>query len=384
MTNKDRHTLLAQVAAYTAERVSHYQDARHVMENIGTIAAGPVEDLAYHTSDDLWESGVRVPAGTERQVGSAEGYISYLREIGGAAGESVRVRADILRNYERFAPVIAELKAHANPAADTDSGRLGRGSNSSVYKIEVGGKSYAVRLQRSAGEGAASAVDGHLAAEVLRRSLPEKTRAHLEHIVAASYEDGVTIAEAIEAKGINKLTPEEVAAIPDSHIADFVDTLIVASKNGLEIDPKPSNFLYNPDTGFVLIDQMSAKVAHKMSEDQTPESVIKGVTKALSSIGFFGSDPKPLVTTEDYARDLSYYSADLLLLQRYRSAVAQQFSGEPLGEVLDYIDNEINRIHEYVKQYADPKWVADEIARHEERKKRISQPGYGEDDPDWV
>lgn len=373
---KSPETIKAQVAAFAAERVKNYTDSGHVIDNLESIAQGDTNDVTrvtdsaeYHTDED--GKSVRVPEGTERTVATKADYVDFLRSVGGSKYEAVRGRAEMLKAYSELAPTIERLKNElANPATrDKNPAFIGRGSNAMVFKINQDGKDYAVRVPRGKATNP-SVIDSHLAGAVLGKGVP-----HLEQIVAASYEDGVTVAEMMPGKEVGNMTLDDIQKITDTQLSGLVDTLIAVSDRGIEIDPKPSNIFYDPESGFGIVDYHSSKVVSKNSADQDLGKIVGWMSTPIDNAGFYGKKYNPEKKADDYARDLEFHKANLDVLRRYRTVVNGKLEGEVRQKALEDIDAKITYGQSNVENYSNPQWVAEAVARDAEyARQRAEQP----------
>jgi hypothetical protein len=366
---KSPELIQAQIATFAAER---YQDSGHIFNNLGSLAVEGVGDVArvttsaeYHKAED-GSNSLRVPEGSERTVATGAEYTDFLRSVGGSRYEAIKGRADMLEAYSRFEPIIGQLRTElADPAARKQHPNfLGNGSNATVFSVEEGDKKYAVRVPNGGGISPA-AIDSHLAGAVLGNGVP-----HLEQIVAASYKDGVTVAEVMPGKEVGGLTVDDISKISDEQLGTLVDTLAEVSKRGIEIDPKPSNIFYDPEAGYGIVDYHSSKVAGKSSTDQEFGTIVGWMATAIDNTGFYGQPYKSEKTTEDFAHDLEFKRANLGVLERYRSVVETKLSGEEQQTALAEIDKHIASSNEAIDNYSNPQWVAESIAQDQEWKRQ--------------
>ncbi|MBA3724732.1 MAG: hypothetical protein H0W89_07690 [Candidatus Levybacteria bacterium] len=393
----------AQVAAFTAETVGDDYDKDHIFNNIGDIASGRLVDVKrvtnsheYHTDENGTQ--IKVPEGTERTAATAEEYLKFLRSVDGSKYEPIQGRADILRAYSHFEPTIARLKdeldrvaalskdpafVHADvPADDFVQGFsgfeiLGRGSSAHVFKITEDDKNYAVRVLRDPSKGAET-IDRYVGGTVLVKGV-----SHFEQIVAASYKDGVTIAEIPPGKEVGGLTVEETYNVSDEQLGELVDTLIIARERGIGVDPKPSNFFYDPEDGYTIIDIDSDK---ERGKDHIPEglgSVVGQVADMIANRGFYTGD-NSFKSTTDFANDLPFVKAQLNVLKRYKAVVERKLDGDELQAALKKIDRDIVTEQTCVDNYSDPQWVAHTIAQGEEWMRPKADPEGWTDDDNFV
>lgn len=373
-TRKPPEVIQAQLATFAAEHVEDYYDSGHIFKNLGNIAAGKAGDISRITeryeyrTDENGES-MRVPEGTELKVATTDEYTNFLRSVGGSRYEAIQLRADMLKNYEHFEPTVTKLKSElADPTTRKQHPSfLGNGSNAMAFSIMEGDKSYAVRVPVGI-EANPQAIDSHLGGAVLGKGIP-----HLEQIVAASYEDGVTVAEVMPGKEVGQLSAQEIKAISDKQLGELVDTLVAVSERGIEIDPKPSNFFYDPKEGFGIVDYHSSKVAGKQSADQNLGTIVGWMTTPISNMGSYGKPYVAVKTTSDYAQDLEFGTATLGVLKRYRAVVVQKLSSKDQEVALVQIDKKIQSSQEYFENLSNPTWVAERVAQDQEHERQRAE-----------
>ena len=362
-TPKSSELIQAQVATFAAEGVKDPHDSWHILNNLGDIALGRSGGVTSVTTSAEHHEGKN----GDLSVGE---YTAFLRTVGGSQYESIQVRAGMLSNYNGFEPSITILEGElSNPATREEHPNfLGTGSNSMVFSIAVGGKAYAVRVPHGRDSNPA-AIDSHLAGAVLGKGVP-----HLEQIVAASYKDGVTVAEMMPGKEVGNLTIDEAQAVTNEQLGVLVDTLIAVSKRGIEIDSKPSNIFYDPKEGYGIVDYHSSKVAGKISADQDLGTIVGRMAVVIDNSGFYG---KPYISersAEDYANNLKFKRANLGTLERYRNVVEAKLDGESLTKALNVIDKRIATGKEAVLYYSNPDWVSEQIAQGRERERQRKEP----------
>lgn len=364
---KTPEEIQAQIATFAAEQVENKGDRRHVFKNIVDLATRGSEDMTRITEAGGEYEGQEVitPAGIERTI-AAKDYTEFLRSVGGSKYEAIRGRAEILGAYKDFAPAVSELKEslRAHPAPKEHAAFLGNGSNARVFFIEKEGKKYAVRIPNREEGISPDDVDHHLAAAFLSKGVP-----HLEQIVAASYEDGVTVAEIMPGKEMGKLGLEDIRVMTDGQLAELVDTLTAAHKRGIHIDPKPSNFFYDRKAGFGIVDLASSKIA-RPSKDQVLAEIIGWAAVSIQNATTYGRPLKEMLTTEEFAQDLEISKAILHVLSHYKDVVGRNLEGADSVIALKSIDVRIQERQRRIDNYSDSDWVAGEISKAEEQRKK--------------
>lgn len=372
ITPKSPELIQAQIATFAAERVENYRDSEHIFNNLGNLALSEAGDVTRVTASDEYHkdedgnNSLLIPEGTERTIATSAEYTDFLRSVGGSRYEAIQGRAEMLKEYGRFEPSIATLRVKlADPATRKQHPNfLGNGSNAMVFSINEGDKTYAVRVPNGKGISPAT-IDSHLAGAVLGKGIP-----HLEQIVAASYKDGVTVAEVMPGREVGHLTVDEIRDVTDEQLRELVSTLASVSEHGIEIDPKPSNIFYDPKEGYGIVDYHSSKVAGKSSADQDFGTIVGWMATGIDGAGFYGKPYSSDKTTEDYAYDLELKKANLGVMKRYRSVVEQKLTGEAQETALKQVDEKLQTAQEEVDDYSNPDWVAERIAQDQERKRQ--------------
>lgn len=364
-TPKPKELIQAQLATFAAEHVPVPQDKGHIFNNIDALSEGAATDITRTTKDVEYHPGkdgifnMRVPEGTIHTVATQQDYANFIRSVGGSRYESIEGRASLLNAYEHFKPIVSKLRAELS---DDDTLRkkhttfLGTGSNAMAFQIEDEGTMYVVRIPRGKNV-KPGVIDSHLAGAVLGKDV-----SHLEQIVAASYEDGVTIAEVMPGKEVGQLTVDEIKSVTNEQLSMLVDTLITAHDRGIEIDPKPSNIFYDPQEGYGIVDYHSSKYIGRSPKIQELSEVVGWLATDIDNAGFYGRTIGLEKTTEEYAHDLELKKANLDVMQRYKAIVATKLSGETLHKALEVINTRLEPLQESVIHYSNPEWVEKQIA----------------------
>lgn len=170
-------------------------------------------------------------------------YINFLRQE--RKLEAAFIEENIKTYNEKFRSAVVELKtkmAQGNPKELPEY--LGSGSNGSAFRLEVAGKTYAAKFSRSI-------VQSNFELKPLLRA---KDIPHTSQLVGYSFEDGVVIMELLPGTDITNFTPEDAPEYSDKDIIQLIDTVRALDAKGLVIDPKPSNFMYDKEQGFSVLD----------------------------------------------------------------------------------------------------------------------------------
>ena len=97
----------------------------------------------------------------------------------------------------------------------------------------------------------------------------------LEQGAAVSYDPPVVISELAPGNELYKMTHEERLQIPDEHWQQLEAAVLLGSERGISIDGNSDNFLYDPDTGFTIIDFRRKK--HRKSDTENLEYNLKEI-----------------------------------------------------------------------------------------------------------
>jgi hypothetical protein len=387
ITPKPDEVLQAQLAAFAAEELDSDRDRTHILRNLGELAVLPPHDIVRvaEGNEVYWDANAdkhRVEAGEERTVATPGQYTAYLRSVGGSSHEGVRGRADLLKSYEKFAPEIELLRKEIDGMDDQTKhpAYLGEGASATVLRISHGDSDYAVRILRDPGKGAET-IDGYVGGTIRMKGHPR-----FEQLEAISYKDLVTVAEIPHARKMNTLTDEEIRAIPDEHLEDLADALLAAHERGVEVDPKPDNFLYDPKQGYTLLDlSLIERPGVTSTTVENAGTMVGWMSDVIENTGYYndaaGKYPDTL-TAEDYAHNGERMQANVGVMIRYRDIVTRKLSGADLQTALSKLDKDIAESKRDAENYCSPEWVANTISEREKYKRRAAELSKMEFDTD--
>ena len=159
--------------------------------------------------------------------------------------EQLSEGADNAKFYEeRFEKVVKELIEQIECAGPTNvPGYLGRGANSYAFKIESEDEVYAVKL------GKVCQINFELRA--LRKG---KGLENISQLVSYSFEDAAIVMKLLAGENIAEFDSATRPKYTDAELERLIRTVDEMHKAGLVPDPKPSNFIYNPERGISLLD----------------------------------------------------------------------------------------------------------------------------------
>jgi predicted Ser/Thr protein kinase len=352
---KSPELLQAQLATFAAERVEDPNDAKYILANLGNLALDKSKIISRRTTDVEYrahEGGKqkeKIPLGSEIQVATTDEYGEFLRTVGGSRYETVKRRAEMLTNYDRFANDIAKLQSEIvdHEIRGRHPDLVGGGSNSQTFGIEREGEKYIVRVPRDT-DPRPDIIDTHIAGAVLAKGLP-----HFEQIIAASYEDGVTVAEMMAGKELDRLSESEIRDISDEHLEELVDTLLIANQKGIEIDPKPSNIFYDKTEGFGFIDFGSASVKGKMTADQDL-SIVGWMAFCIQGAGHGPNEESVEKHEDEYRRDIELAKANFDVVERYKNVVIRKLIPMDAEKALPTIEKALENLRPMA---SDPQWI---------------------------
>lgn len=231
---KSPERIQAQVEAFADSGVKEFsEEQKAILKNSSELAKiTDLNNLPDDLSDELRELIEQ----------NKDTYLRFLREQN---YETEQIEESIRLYNESFKETVADLKAKMQEGDPKQLPEyLGSGSNGSAYKITVDGKGYAVKFTNSVTQ------SNFEIKPLLKASGVE----HTSQFVCHSFEDGVVVMELLPGTDVTNFTPENAPEYSDRNLEQLIDTVVELEGNGLVIDPKASNFLYSPDSGFSVLD----------------------------------------------------------------------------------------------------------------------------------
>jgi hypothetical protein len=231
---KTPEMIQAQIEAFADGGVREFSDEqREILENSS--------ELAKITDPDNLPDNLSVEL-RELIESNREVYLQFLRE---RKNEIERIEKSISLYNEKFKSAVACLKQRLDSGDKKDLPEyLGSGANGSAYRIFVDGKAYAAKFANSVTQSNFE----------IKPLIKASGINHTSQFVCHSFEDGVVIMELLPGSNVTDFTPEDVPYYTDEHIEQLIDTIVELDNAGLVIDPKPSNFLYDENEGFSVLD----------------------------------------------------------------------------------------------------------------------------------
>jgi hypothetical protein len=158
----------------------------------------------------------------------------------------------IEQNFNAFRDSVKSLKERIRKVRHTKlADYLGGGVFGSVFRLP--GDSYVVKFPKRSFV-SLDYSQQVLAFQVKAMAMAANKISHLPRVVAYSLEEQALIMDFMPGKTLKDYTAEEISIFPTEHVDDLIKTIIGLDVHGLAIDPRPGNFLYNPQTGFSVLD----------------------------------------------------------------------------------------------------------------------------------
>ncbi|MDO8582953.1 MAG: hypothetical protein Q7R51_00295 [bacterium] len=239
-----------------------------------------------------------------------DAYISFLRRESKLETSFIEDNIDIYKT--KFQPIVAELKAKmANGNAKLLPEYLGSGSNGSAFRIQVEGKMYAAKFYGSTTQ----------ANFEIKPLLRAKGISHTAQLASYSFGDGVVIMELLPGKNVINFTAEDAPRYSDEHMIQLIETVRELDRNGIMIDPKLSNFMYDQEQGFSILD---FHINDSGGEYGLPQEII-----SLGRVLATGKQERLDYIVPDWSeKDIQEAGGDVVYLQtmaRYRSILQDKY-----------------------------------------------------------
>ena len=230
---KSQEHLQAQVEAFGDKGVKEFSDEqKQLLQHSAELAKiDDINNLPPDLSPEL----------VELIESNRQSYVEFLRK---EKREEIQFRKENAELFkEKFESVIEELKKRIEKDGAKDC-YLGSGSNGDAYRIEVNGKEYAVKFSNSLTQ----------ANFEIKPLLRAKGIDNVAQLVSYSFKDKVVIMELLPGTDVTNFSPENAPEYSDEDIINLIKTVQELDRNGIVIDPKPSNFLYDKEKGFSVLD----------------------------------------------------------------------------------------------------------------------------------
>ncbi len=189
---------------------------------------------------------------TEPESYESQAYSNFLNNLGATTLGLIQARESVLNAYATYAPDVSQLLAdidshrreHGNAAVWRRADFVGSGGFAQVFALETNGQKVAVR------RAAQAPTFDYLIATTLRANGIPQT----EEIIAASYDDAVTISSFVEGTPLHKLSSKELSEVTNNQIEQLLDTATKLGNKLVTVDANAGNFIYDRAAGFCIID----------------------------------------------------------------------------------------------------------------------------------
>jgi hypothetical protein len=353
---KSPELIQAQVTAFAKEAVTDVNDRGYLIGHVGTMSHVDrsdvyriVDDVEYRR-DEHGKPGL-ARAGDQVLVATGSNYVQYLRTHGGSRHDAIGRRASLLTSYAAFEPVVEALVSDVTKLDARDGHRSfkGEGSNSGAFVFEQNGKEYIVRIPHKVGSSDPVHVDNDIDTLARGKGIP-----HVEQIVAASYEKGRIITEALPGADLSKWDAHEMAAtVTNEQLQVLVETIIAVSKRGIGLDTsKASNYLYDRMEGFGLIDYGPTVY------DDVADTTAANIEETFTVLAIIGDFQTIFKTPADIARSHHRMTASLQVAASYVEAVRSNRSTIPNSDaILKHLDAQLSSYKQTMEDHNNPTWI---------------------------
>ncbi len=258
----------AQVAVYASEQVHREDSTRQIdlLKNLGNISLpGVVPEYVEHPyptvkKEYVGEDLVIVKnRGDPSVLFEKDGYLESIRKPGNR--ERTNALAEMIGAYPEFESTIKNLgiadltleeaRLHPNFLSYGGSDVAFRFEHSEKPDEDGHSKTFVARYGQGGPERAdrIEKANSKAISFAAAKGLPG-----LEQGIAISYDPPIVISEFADGKNLYGLSTDERRAIPAKHWQQLKDAIVGASGAGISIDANSDNFIYNPETGFTVLD----------------------------------------------------------------------------------------------------------------------------------
>lgn len=299
---KSPEHIQAQIEAFADKGVSDFSDdQRKILKHTRELTK--IEDLDNLPSD--------VPPKIAKLVESnRQAYIDFLRQ---ESTEEIEFRKENIELYKNtYQPIVQALKMRIDAGNPKDLPEyLGSGSNGDAYRIEVDDKEYAVKFSRNITQ----------ANFEIKPLLRAKGIEHTAQLLAYSLADGVVIMELLPGTDVTHFAPEHAPEYTDEAIVQLIETVIELNQNGIVIDPKPSNFLYDEKQGFSVLDYHLKKGDHQLLADSIIDLKLALTARAWPQLDYKADDYEEKAAARSIERSKVY----LPMMIRFLTILEEKF-----------------------------------------------------------
>lgn len=288
----DEH-IYAQTAAYAAEQVSPHSG--ELAKDIGGTAT------AFLGNETVTTTHENIMGNKTEVEHTPADYVSFLRGMDQETRSDVGFLTQKMQAHNAYKSAVDEA---LNEASEGDEHYLGRGSNGKAFMFEQDGEKYAVKT-------------GGVSYRDVRAFNRAKDIEGISHLIAMDLDTKRSVMNLVPGIEAPRLTSEERLAIPKEHMAGVIDKSLELYNAGIHIDPKPSNFLYDQDKGFGIIDYGVLD-----NSEWTRAAQVMGTTRMLT---FKNRDPDgPKYGTPEYeAHEHERHTEAVVILNRFLDAMEE-------------------------------------------------------------
>ncbi len=285
----DEH-IYAQTAAYVHEQPHD----RELGRDIGGVATAFVSG----------ESVITTGEGSDKQETehTSEDYVSFLRAASPETRSDIGFLTDKMRAYADFKEDIDDILADSS---EDDEHYLGKGSAGMAFKLQRDDQDYAVK------RGGVSFGD-------IRAFNRAKDIDGVSHLVAMDLDAKRSVMNLVPGTLATQLTNADRVAIPEVHVQGVIEKAVELYDAGVRIDPKPSNFLYDQEKGFGIIDYQV------LEEKDTLADQVAGTSRMLI-IRSNNLDIPADGTPEYAAYEHRNAEADSIILNKYLNVLESKY-----------------------------------------------------------
>jgi serine/threonine protein kinase len=158
-----------------------------------------------------------------------------------------------------------------------------------------------------------------------------------ERIVAATPE-GTIVSEKIEGSDLADISHEDLCAITDEQIDDYVEAIIAGHARGIAIDPKPANVMYSPNNGFTIIDFSTQNLAVDKYKHSPNLALTWGVEPFIRG-GLGDGDRGDTITDPNEISEIARLK--LRIIEKYIKSAESHLISTENQNLYPYIDSQI-------------------------------------------
>lgn len=271
---KEDEQIYAETAAYAHEQP--FPHSRELAQDIGGTATAFLGGESVTTYSRGFNNEIR-----EEIEHTPKDYVDFLRNMDRETRADIGFLTDKMQSYDEFK---SSVDAALTGASEGDEHYLGRGLNGKAFMFERNGEKYAVKT-------------GGVSYRDVRAFNRAKDINGVSHLIAIDLDSRHSVMNLVPGTEAPRLSSEERRNIPKKHISDLIGKAIELHEAGVQIDPKPSNFLYDNEKGFGVIDYGTRENSEWTVEDQ--------VMTLSSMLTFKPYNPNgPAYGTPEYEADM--------------------------------------------------------------------------------